>query len=103
MVFVPVGEYDGGQVVAILLEEIEVRDRDIDTKRRLFGKTHAGIDHDHFVAVPDAHAIHSKFADAAQRYYFKFVHRHLIKTRSRSILKYSMRKIEDRTFAAVPP
>ena len=69
MVFVPVGEDQGGQVVAIFFEKIEIRDRDVDAIRRFFGKSHAGIDDDHLVAVPDAHAVHPELADAAKRYY----------------------------------
>ena len=74
MVFVTVREDDRRQVVAILFEKIEIRNRDIDAVRRLFGKTHPGVDDDHLVAISDAHAVHPKFADAAKRNYFDLAH-----------------------------
>ena len=76
MVFVAVRQDDRGQVVAIFLEKIEIRDRDIDTERRLLRKAHPGIDDDHLVGIADAHAVHPEFADTAERNYFNFVHRY---------------------------
>ena len=63
-----------GQVVAKFFEKIEIRDRDVDAVGRFLGKTHSGVDDDHLVAISDAHAVHPKFADAAQGYYFDLIH-----------------------------
>ena len=70
-----VREYDRGQIVAVFLEEIKIRDRDIDAVWRFLGKAHAGIDNDHFVGIADAHAVHPELADAAKRYYLNFAHK----------------------------
>jgi len=67
MIFVTVREDDGGDVVAILLEEGEVWDRDVDAVSQLLGKAHPGVENQHLVAVPHSHAIHSKLADTAER------------------------------------
>src|SRR2546421_6935095 len=74
VVLVPVGEDDRGQVVAVFFEKIKIGNRDVDAERRLFGKTHPGIDDDHLVGVADAHAVHPEFADAAERDYFYLIH-----------------------------
>ena len=74
MIFVAVSQDKGSKVVAILFEKIEVGDRYVYSIRRLFRKPHPGIDDYHFVAVADAHAVHSELTDAAQRYYFYLFH-----------------------------
>ena len=65
MILVSVRQHESGEVIAVFFEEIKVRDRDVDTIRRLLGKTHAGIDDDHLIAVADTHAVHPEFADTA--------------------------------------
>ena len=74
-------EDDRGQVVTIFFEKIKIWYRNINPKRRLLRKTHARINDDHFVAIANAHAVHPKFADAAQRNNFYFSHVCLNKTR----------------------
>lgn len=65
VVLMAVRQNDRRQVVSILFEEIEVRDGDVDTKRCFFRKTHSGIDDDHLITIPDAHAVHPEFTDTA--------------------------------------
>ena len=67
MIFVTVRQDDGGDVVAILFEEIEVRNGDIDAVGGFFRKAHAGVENEHLVAIAHSHAIHSKLADTAER------------------------------------
>ena len=74
VVFVAVGEDDGGQVVAIFFEKIEIRYRNIDPKRRFLRKAHAGVDNDHLIGVSDAHAVHPKLADPTKWYNFYFAY-----------------------------
>ena len=74
VVFVAVRQDDRGQIVAIFFEKIEIRDRNIDAVRRFLGKSHAGVDDDHLIAVADAHAVHPELADAAERNYFDLFH-----------------------------
>src|SRR5215211_6850325 len=66
MIFVTVRQDYGGDLVAILVEEAEVWDRDVYAVSRLFGKAHAGVENQHLVAVADSHTIHSKLADTAE-------------------------------------
>src|SRR5690606_40668462 len=66
LVLVAVGQYDRREVVSVFFKKIKIGDRNIYPKRRLFGKAHAGVDDDHLIAISDAHAVHSEFADAAQ-------------------------------------
>ena len=66
MIFVTVRENDRGDVVAILFEEVEVGNADIDAVGSLFGKAHAGVEDEHLVAVAHSHAIHPKLADTAE-------------------------------------
>jgi hypothetical protein len=67
MVFVPVSEDDGGDVLAILFEEIEVRNTNVNAIGRLFRKPHAGVEDNHFILVTHRHAIHSKLAYSTER------------------------------------
>ena len=66
MIFVPVREDDRGDLFAILFEDLEIRNADIDAIDALFGKAHAGIDDDHLVAKTQQRAIHPKLADTAE-------------------------------------
>src|SRR5215210_717828 len=47
MIFVTVRQNYGRDVVAILVEEAEVRDGDVDAVSRLFRKAHAGVENQH--------------------------------------------------------
>ena len=70
VIFVPVSEDYGGQIVPILFEKIKVRYRYVDPERCFFRKTHSRIDNDHFVAIADTHTVHPEFADPAEWYDF---------------------------------
>jgi hypothetical protein len=61
-----VSEDDGGDVVAIGFEKLEVWNRDVDAVRGLLREAHAGVENNHLVAVSQSHAIHSKLADTAE-------------------------------------
>ena len=74
VVLVAVREDNGGQVVAVLFEKVEIRYRNVDAERRFLWKTHTGVDDDHLVAVPDTHAVHPELADPAKRYDFDLFH-----------------------------
>src|SRR5687768_16199622 len=67
MVFVTMGQHDRGDMVAILLQKIEVRNTNVDAVRRFFGEAHAGVENEHFILITHSHAIHSKLADTAER------------------------------------
>src|SRR5258708_3180197 len=51
MIFVPVRKDNPRNLFAILFEDLEIRNTDIDTIDALFGKAHAGVDNDHLVTV----------------------------------------------------
>src|SRR6185436_14040245 len=67
MIFVSVRQHDGGDVVAILVEKVEVRNGNIDAVRGLLRKAHAGVENQHLVAVTHRHAVHSKLTDTTER------------------------------------
>jgi len=68
------GKDNGGQVITIFFEKVEIGNRDIDAKRCFLREAHARIDNDHLAAVSDAHTVHPEFADAAERNYFYLIH-----------------------------
>jgi len=55
----------------VLLENIEIRNADIDAVDTFFGKAHAGIENEHFIAKPQQSAVHSELADTAEGYDFE--------------------------------
>ena len=61
-----VREDDRGDLFAILFEDLEIRNANVDPIDALFGKAHAGIDDDHLVAKTQQRAIHPKLADTAE-------------------------------------
>ena len=67
VVLVPVSQNNGGDVLAILFKEIEVRNTNVDAIGRLFRKPHAGVEDNHFILVTHRHAIHSKLAYPTER------------------------------------
>src|SRR5690349_19953340 len=66
MIFVAVGEHDGGDGVLVFVEKVEIRNLNVYAVGRLLGKAHAGVENQHLVAVTHRHALHSKLADAAE-------------------------------------
>ncbi len=94
-VFVSVRQNQRGQIVGVLIQKIKIRNRNINSVRRFFGKTHSSVDNYHFISEANAHTIHSEFADSAQRYYFQFTH---------SFIYPSLVKSNDEfnTFAVLP-
>jgi hypothetical protein len=66
MVFVTVGENYRADVVSILFEKVEIRDANIYTVGRLFGKSHTGVKDQHLILVTHSHAIHPKLTDTAE-------------------------------------
>src|SRR5262249_22700706 len=67
MVLMPMGQDDCSDIVAILLEEIEVGNANVDPVGGLFWKTHSGVENQHLVTVTHSHAIHPELADTAER------------------------------------
>src|ERR1044071_3726126 len=67
VILVPMREDDGGDVVPVLFQKIEVRDANVNAVNTLFRKTHPGVNDDHLVVIPHSHTIHPKLADSAER------------------------------------
>jgi hypothetical protein len=67
MVFVTVGENYCGDVVAILFEEVEIRNANVNAVSGLFRKAHSGVEDEHLILITHSHAIHPKLADTAER------------------------------------
>ena len=61
-----VRENDRRDVLLVLLENVEIRNADVDAIDTLFGKAHAGIEHEHFITEPQQSAVHSELADTAE-------------------------------------
>ncbi len=66
MIFMAVRENDRRDLVAILFEDFEVGNADIDAIDALFGKAHARIKDEHLVAKAQQSAVHPELADAAE-------------------------------------
>ena len=66
MILVSVSEDDGGYVLPIRFEKLEVRNRNINAVSRLFMKAHYGVEDNHLVAISKSHAIHSKLTNTAE-------------------------------------
>ena len=66
MIFVSVRENDGRNLLAVLLKDLKIGNADIDAIDALFGKAHAGVEHQHLVAVAQQSTVHPKLADAAE-------------------------------------
>src|SRR5215213_10935931 len=68
VIFVTVSEDYRSDIVAVLVQKVEIRDRNVDSIRGFFRKSHSGVENQHLVAETNSHAIHSKLADAAEWY-----------------------------------
>ena len=66
MIFVAVGQDNGTDVLAILLEVGDVGDDEVDAEELGFGEHHAGIDDEDIVTETKDHHVHSKFAETAE-------------------------------------
>ena len=73
MILVSVREHDGGQIVTVLFEEIEVGHGHVHAVGRLFWKAHPCVHDDHLVAVAHRHAVHPELADPAERDYLDHI------------------------------
>ena len=67
VVFVPVCQDDGRDVIPVLFKEVEVGDGHVDAVNALFREAHPGVDDDHLVLVAHGHTIHPELADTAER------------------------------------
>jgi hypothetical protein len=66
VIFVTVGENNGADEGAILLEVRDVWDDEIDAQEFGFREHHAGVDDEDVVADPEGHHVHAKFAETAE-------------------------------------
>src|SRR5947199_2085106 len=66
VIFVAVRKDDRRDVLLVLLEDFKIRNADIDSVDTLFGKAHAGIEHEHFITEPQQSAVHPELADTAE-------------------------------------
>ena len=66
VVLVAVGDEDGPQLVAVLLDVGDVRDDEVDAEHLLFGEHEAGVDDDHVVAVLEQHHVLADLAETAE-------------------------------------
>ena len=73
MIFVPMRQDDGGDVVPVLFQKIEIGNRNVNAVNALFGKAHACVYDDHLVVIAHGHTVHPKLADAAERDEFQYI------------------------------
>src|SRR5262245_23460124 len=76
VIFVAMGQNEGADLVAILLEERQIGHHQIDTEELGIGKHHAAVHNDDVVGVPDGGHVHAELAEAAERDYLQFVVAH---------------------------
>jgi hypothetical protein len=67
VVFVPVGEDDRFDVLAVLSEIADIGYDDVNAQELFFGKHQAGIDDDNVILPPEGHAVHAELAKAPER------------------------------------
>ena len=65
VVFVAVGEHNGANRCAVLLQIGDVWNDDVDAEKFDFGKHQAGVDDQDVVAIAQHHHVHSEFAETA--------------------------------------
>ena len=68
VVFVAVGEHDAADLRPVFGQIGNVGNDDVHAKKFRFGEHQAGVDDDDVVAPADGHAVHAKFAEAAERH-----------------------------------
>ena len=61
-----VREDDGRDLLLVLLEDFKVGNADIDAVNALFGKAHAGVEHEHLVCIAQQSTVHPELADTAE-------------------------------------
>jgi hypothetical protein len=66
VVFMAVRQDERSKIVAVWLEEFKIGNGNVHPIYSFFGKTHAGIYDNHFVAVAYRHAVHPELADSAE-------------------------------------
>src|SRR5215471_13706502 len=66
MIFVAMGEDDGGNVFPVLLEDFEIGNANVYAIDALFGESHARVEHQHLVATAQQGTVHPELADAAE-------------------------------------
>jgi hypothetical protein len=69
VVFVAVGEHEAADVFPVGVKKLEIRRNDVYTEHLVFGKHHAGIDHQNVVSVAQCGAIHSELTEPTEGYY----------------------------------
>ena len=76
VVFMPVGQNDAADFVAVLDQICDVGNNDIHAEQFGFREHKAGVDDDNVIAVAHGHAVHSEFAEAAKGYKMEFLRGH---------------------------
>ncbi len=66
VIFVGVGEDDGANFGAVLLEVGDVGDDDVNAEEFGFGEHEAGVDDDDVITEVEGHHVHAEFAKAAE-------------------------------------
>ncbi len=76
VIFVPVGEDDGPDILPVFNQVGDIGHNDVDAQKLRFRKHQAGVDHDNVVFPPQCQAVHPELAQAAQGNDFQFLDLH---------------------------
>ncbi len=72
VVFMPVGEQNAANLVAVFNQVSEGGNDDIHAEQLVLREHHSGVDDDDVIVPADGHAVHSELAQATERHNVKF-------------------------------
>ena len=73
VVFVPMGQKDRANLVAVFSQVTDVGNNNVHTQQLFFRKHQTGIDDNNVILPAESHAVHAELAQAPQRNHLQFI------------------------------
>ena len=73
VVFMPMGQKDRADLVAVFRQVTDVGNNNINAQQLFFRKHQAGVDDNNVILPADGHAVHTELAEATQRNQLQFI------------------------------
>src|ERR1700679_2377583 len=73
VVFMPMGQNDRANLLAVFSQIADIRDDNVHTQQLFFRKHQTGIDDDNVILPAEGHAVHTELTKAAQRNHLQFI------------------------------
>src|SRR6202453_3488422 len=89
VVFMPVGQKDCANLLAVFSQIADIRDDNVHTQQLFFRKHQTGIDDDNVILPAEGHAVHTELTKATQRNHLQFILCHQL-TSLASLWKYTV-------------